>query len=90
VNKNIILVALAILSSIELKACSFLRRYGANSYITNTPLFFKRQDPDAPQAKGVDRYEARETIIMEDNVDTTGKVKSKKTDTLKRRRRANS
>lgn len=75
-KKNIVLVALVILSGIELEACSFLRRYGANSYITNIPLFFKRQDPEAPQRKGADRSELRETIIVEDKVEATGEVKS--------------
>ena len=75
-KKNIAIVALVILSGLELEACSFLRRYGANSYITNIPLFFKRQDPEAPQRKGADHYEGAETIIVEKNVETTAEVKN--------------
>lgn len=76
VKKNIAIVALVVFSGLELEACSFLRRYGANSYITNIPLFFKRQDPEAPQRKGADHYEATETIIVEKNVETAAEVKN--------------
>lgn len=57
-------------TSIKLGACSFLRRYGANSYITNIPLFFKKQDPEAPQKKGSDLHKTnqnsrQETYVVE-------------------------
>ncbi len=85
-NKNIAFVALIIVSGFELEACSFLRRYGANSYITNIPLFFKRQDPEAPKSKGVEHYETRETIIVKDNVEIEGDIEDTSTQTAPKKR----
>lgn len=80
-KKCTLLIGLIIISGIELDACSFLRRYGANSYITNIPLFFKRQDPEAPQRKGDDQVDIGQEIIeekiMDKNVETAVEVQDK-------------
>jgi len=52
------------LMGLEAHACNFLRRYGANSYITNIPLFFKKQSDFAPQAKTV-KYKKGSKVIVE-------------------------
>jgi hypothetical protein len=45
-------------------ACSFLQRYGANSYITNTPLFFKQQKIKKRRTKP---YEPKQQEIIQKN-----------------------
>lgn len=52
-----LLLALGVLDvGLELYSCSFLRRYGVNSYITNIPLFFKKQDEFEPQRANTEPY----------------------------------
>lgn len=76
-KKKIVFAALIIMTAIDIGACSFLRRYGANSYITNIPLFFKRQDPEAPQRKSSEHYEViTEKMVVVDKVEAAGHVEN--------------
>lgn len=54
--------------SLEITACSFLQRYGVNSYITNIPLFFKKQSEFAPQAKPI-KYKRGRRVMVADPLD---------------------
>jgi hypothetical protein len=82
-KKRAMTIGLLILSGLELSACSFLRRYGANSYITNIPLFFKKQDVDAPQKKGDEQERLKKiremnpdlAISVQNNIDASAEVK---------------
>lgn len=60
------IITLIILSGIqqELHTCSFLRRYGTNSYITNIPLFFKQQNTDTPKKTNAHRHRINKSAII--------------------------
>ena len=65
-NKNILWIILIISSSIqsEIHTCSFLPRYGTNSYITNIPLFFKKNNSYMPQKNNPKRHKTNKSAII--------------------------
>lgn len=52
--------------AIELYMCSFLRRYGVNSPLTNIPLFFNQQNKDEPQRANPETHHKNQVVVEEE------------------------